>query len=71
MSKFADPANPFGYASMSAPELRKTIVDLVRQNVELAEDKREYTSSINTLVKENSRKIVNALEVLKTAAPEA
>jgi hypothetical protein len=70
MSHPADPTNPFGFDSMSVQELRKNIVDLVRQNVELSYDKKEYVASITTLMKENTRKIEHALEAVKTAEAE-
>ena len=60
-----DLTDPYQYESKSSKELKDLIVDLVRHNMELNDDKREYVNSVNVLIKENNTKISKALEVLK------
>jgi hypothetical protein len=64
----ADPQNPYGYVGKNEEELRKLIVDLVRQNEDLKVDKKEFVKSANEVLKENSTRISHALEAIKNVA---
>lgn len=54
-------ANEYGYDKMSVQELNHVIADLVKKNEELQEQKKEFVSATNEVIKENKRRISMAL----------
>lgn len=63
----ADSNNPYGYDKLNATEIRKVIADLVKSNIELIDQKKEYNTGANEVIKETKLKIEYAVDALKEA----
>lgn len=68
-----NPANqdPYGFSKLTQDQLRKVVVDIVKQNVDLDDQKKEYVASTNEVIKENKKRMLAALEAMKTAERQA
>lgn len=63
-----DKEDIFGYGKMSADQIRKQIAELVKQNEDLLEKKKEYTKDTNSIINDNKKRLKNALKYLPTAS---
>lgn len=63
--------DPYGFSKLTQDQLRKVVVDLVRQNVDLDDQKKDYVASTNEVIKENKKKMLAALDSMKTAERQA
>lgn len=59
-------SDDYGFENKTVDELRKIVTDLVNDNMDLAHTKKEYVAGINSVVKENNKKIEAAMESIKT-----
>lgn len=59
--------DPYGFSKLDVQALRKVIVDVVKQNRDLSDQKKDYVAATNEVINENKKKIEAALEALKTA----
>ena len=53
----SDDIDTYGYDKKSAPELRKVIADLYRDNLALNEQKKSYVDGVNEIVKNNKERM--------------
>lgn len=57
-----DVNDPYGFEKMNADQLRRKIIELVAQNHTLEDDKKDFNTSTNDLIKENKKRIRMAVE---------
>jgi phosphoglycerol transferase MdoB-like AlkP superfamily enzyme len=57
----------FGFDKLTVPELNKVIADLTDKNGALTDQKKDYVSATNEVIRENKKKIDAALAARRTA----
>lgn len=60
-------SDPFNFSKLSVPELRKVVVDQVKQINGLNEQKKDYVAATNEVIKDCKKKIDAAIVAMNTA----